>query len=126
VMAKKPAADYKGVAKFFSFLSSPEIQMFWHTSTGYVPITLAAYELTKKSGFYEKHAGYELAVRQLTNKAPTENSKGLRFGNYVQIRDVIDQEFQELLGGSKTPQEALDAVVSRGNELIREFESANG
>src|SRR6188768_577316 len=38
VMAKKPAADYKGVAKFFSFLSSPEIQMFWHTSTGYVPI----------------------------------------------------------------------------------------
>ena len=44
----------------------------------------------------------------------------------MQIRDVIDQEFQELLSGSKNPQEALDAVVSRGNELIREFQSANG
>jgi sn-glycerol 3-phosphate transport system substrate-binding protein len=39
---------------------------------------------------------------------------------------VIDQEYQELLAGNKTAQEALDAVVSRGNELLREFQSSNG
>jgi sn-glycerol 3-phosphate transport system substrate-binding protein len=125
VMAKKPAADYKGVAKFFSFLSSPEIQMFWHTSTGYVPITLAAYELTKKSGFYEKHAGYELAVRQLTNKAPTENSKGLRFGNYVQGREVIEEEMEAVFGGKKDAKTAMNDAVRRGNDILRKFEAAN-
>ena len=29
--------------------------MDWHTTTGYVPITQAAYELTRKSGFYDKN-----------------------------------------------------------------------
>jgi sn-glycerol 3-phosphate transport system substrate-binding protein len=125
VMAKKPAADYKGVAKFFSFLSRPEIQMYWHTFTGYVPITLAAYEMTKKSGFYDKNPGAELAVKQLTNKPPTANSKGLRFGNYVQGREVIEEELEGVFAGNKSAKEALDNAVRRGNEILRKFEAAN-
>jgi len=125
VMAKKPAADYKGVAKFFSFLSQPDIQMFWHTSTGYVPITQAAYELTKKSGFYEKNPGHELAVKQLTNKPPTENSKGLRFGNYVQGREVIEEEMEQVFAGRKDAQSAMNDAVRRGNDILRRFEAAN-
>ncbi len=125
VMAKKPAADYKGVAKFFSFLSRPEIQMYWHTFTGYVPITLAAYEMTKKSGFYDKNPGAELAVKQLTNKPPTANSKGLRFGNYVQGREVIEEEMEGVFAGNKSAKEALDNAVRRGNEILRKFEAAN-
>jgi sn-glycerol 3-phosphate transport system substrate-binding protein len=125
VMAKKPAADYRGVAKFFSFLSQPDIQMHWHTSTGYVPITLAAYELTKKSGFYDKNPGHELAVRQLTNKAPTDNSRGLRFGNYVQGREVIEEEMEAVFAGRKDPKAAMDDAVRRGNDILRRFESAN-
>jgi sn-glycerol 3-phosphate transport system substrate-binding protein len=125
VMAKKPAADYKGVAKFFSFLSQPEIQMYWHTSTGYVPITLAAYEMTKKSGFYEKNPGHELAVKQLTNKPPTENSKGLRFGNYVQGREVIEEEMEAVFSGKKDAKSAMNDAVRRGNDILRRFEAAN-
>jgi sn-glycerol 3-phosphate transport system substrate-binding protein len=125
VMSKKPAADYRGVAKFFSFLSQPDIQMYWHTSTGYVPITLAAYEMTKKSGFYDKNPGHELAVKQLTNKAPTDNSRGLRFGNYVQGREVIEEEMEAVFAGRKDPKAAMDDAVRRGNEILRRFESAN-
>jgi sn-glycerol 3-phosphate transport system substrate-binding protein len=118
--------EYKGVADFFSYLSSPEVQADWHQFSGYLPITQAAYELGQKQGYYEKNPGSDVAIKQITLNPPTENSKGLRFGNYVQIRDVIDQEYQELLAGNKTAQEALDAVVSRGNELLREFQSSNG
>jgi len=125
VMAKKPAADYKGVAKFFSFLSSPEIQMYWHTTTGYVPITKAAYEMTRKSGFYDKNPGGELAVKQLINKAPTANSKGLRFGNFVQGREVIEEEMESVFAGKKSAKEALDGAVRRGNEILRKFQAAN-
>ena len=125
VMAKKPAADYKGVAKFFSFLSSPEIQMYWHTFTGYVPITTAAYELTKKSGFYDKNPGAELAIKQLTNKAPTANSKGLRFGNYVQGREVIEEEMEAVFAGKKDAKTAMNDAVKRGNDILRKFEAAN-
>jgi sn-glycerol 3-phosphate transport system substrate-binding protein len=125
VMGGKTNNAYKGVAKFFAYLSKPEVQMEWHTGTGYVPITMAAYEMTRKSGFYDKNPGADLAVKQLTNKPPTGNSKGLRFGNFVQGREAIEEEMEAALTGKKEPQAALDDAVRRGNEILRKFEAAN-
>ena len=125
VMGGKTNNAYKGVAKYFAFLSKPEIQMDWHTSTGYVPITLAAAEMTKKSGFYEKNPGMDLAVRSLNNKPATANSKGLRFGNFVQGREVIEEELEGVFAGKKDARTALDEAVKRGNEILRKFQAAN-
>jgi sn-glycerol 3-phosphate transport system substrate-binding protein len=125
VMSGRKPEEYKGVAKFMSFLSRPQVQMDWHVKTGYVPITQAAFELTKKSGFYDKNPGRDMAVRQLTNKAPTENSKGLRFGNFVQGRTVIEEELESAFAGRKSAKAALDDAVKRGNEILRQFEAAN-
>jgi sn-glycerol 3-phosphate transport system substrate-binding protein len=125
VMSGRKAAEYKGVAKFFTFLSQPEIQMEWHIKTGYVPITLAAYEMTKKSGFYDKNPGRDMAVLQLTNKAPTANSKGLRFGNFVQGREVIEEEMEAVFAGKKDAKTAMNDAVKRGNEILRKFQAAN-
>ncbi|MFZ5538810.1 MAG: sn-glycerol-3-phosphate ABC transporter substrate-binding protein UgpB [Pseudomonadota bacterium] len=125
VMSGRKAEEYKGVARFLAFLSRPEIQMEWHVKTGYVPITMAAYELTKKSGFYDQNPGRDMAVKQLTNKTPTENSKGLRFGNFVQGRTVIEEELEAAFAGKKSAKAALDDAVRRGNEILRQFEAAN-
>ncbi|MBW8907356.1 MAG: sn-glycerol-3-phosphate ABC transporter substrate-binding protein UgpB [Betaproteobacteria bacterium] len=124
VMGGKKPPEYKGVAKFFAFLSRPEVQMEWHVGTGYVPITLAAYELTRKSGFYDKNPGADMPVKQLTHKPPTPNSKGLRFGNFVQGREVIEEELEAVFAGSKDAKAALDEAVKRGNEVLRKFEAA--
>ena len=127
VMASKNRKpdEYKGVAKFLAFLSQPEIQMEWHTGTGYVPITLAAFELTRKSGYYDKEPGAELTVKQLTYKTPTANSKGLRFGNFVQGREVIEEEMESVFAGKKDAKTAMNDAVRRGNEILRKFQAAN-
>ena len=125
VMGGKKPAEYRGVAKFFAFLSRPEVQMDWHIATGYVPITLASYELTRKSGFYDKNPGADMAVKQLTYKPPTPNTKGLRFGNFVQGREVIEEELEAAFSGRKDPKAAMDDAVKRGNEVLRKFEAAN-
>ncbi len=117
--------EYKGVARFFSYLSSAEVQADWHQFTGYLPITTAAYELTKKQGFYDENPGTETAILQMTNATPTENSKGLRFGNFVQIRDVINEELEAIWAGTKTAEQGLNDAVERGNVLLRKFEKAN-
>ena len=125
VMSGKKPAEYKGVTKFFSYLSSTDVQANWHQSTGYVPITNAAFEATKKSGYYEKNPGTDIAIRQLGNKPPTANSKGLRFGNYVQGRDVIEEEMEAVFAGKKDAKTAMDEAVKRANEILRKFEAAN-
>lgn len=125
VMAGHPKGDYKAVAAFFNYLSSPEVQADWHQATGYLPITLAAYQLSKKQGFYDKNPDLETALKQMTLNKPTENSKGLRFGSFAQIRDINDSEFEAIFAGQKTAQQGLtDAVVS-GNKLLRKFEEDN-
>jgi sn-glycerol 3-phosphate transport system substrate-binding protein len=125
VLKQKDPNVYKGIAKFFTFLSSPEVQADWHQTTGYVPITLAAYELTRKQGFYEKNPGTDIAIKELTNKPPTPNSKGLRLGNFVQIRNIIDEELESVWSGQKTAKAALDDAVKRGNEQLDRFRKAN-
>ena len=125
VMGGKTNNAYKGIAKYFAFLSKPEIQMDWHTSTGYVPITMAAYEMTRKSGYYEKNPGADMAIKQLTNKPPTANSRGLRFGNYVQGREVFEEEMESVFAGKKDAKTALDDAVKRGNEILRKFQATN-
>ncbi|HZY67029.1 MAG TPA: sn-glycerol-3-phosphate ABC transporter substrate-binding protein UgpB, partial [Devosia sp.] len=99
---------YKGVATFFTYLQQADVQADWHQFTGYLPITNAAYDLGQEQGYYEQNPGADIAIEQITRGTPTANSKGVRFGNLTQVRDVIDNEFEALLAGGKTAQEALD------------------
>jgi len=122
VMGGKSPEEYKGIAKFFTFLSDTDRQASLHQVSGYLPITKAAYEKTKAEGFYEKNPILEVPLKELTNKPPTENSRGLRFGGMVQLRDVFAEEIEAALAGKKSAKEALDTAVSRGNAMLRQFE----
>lgn len=126
VMGGKTPEEYKGVAKFFSFLSNTDRQVELHQKSGYIPITKAAYEKSKASGFYEKTPILETPIKELTNKEPTENSRGLRFGNLVQIRDIWAEEIEQALAGKKSAKAALDTAVERGNVVLRQFERTAG
>jgi sn-glycerol 3-phosphate transport system substrate-binding protein len=125
VLRDRPRDEYKGVAKFFAFLSRPEIQAAWHQNTGYMPITRAAFDLTRAQGFYDRNPGTAISIEQLTLKPPTENSRGLRLGSFVLIRSAIEDELEQAFSGKKSAQEALDSAVERGNRLLRQFERAN-
>ena len=124
VMAGKKPDEYKGIAQFFNYLSSPDVQAATHQRTGYLPITTAAFQLTEKSGFYQKNPGTDVGVNQMIRKT-TDKSRGIRLGNYVQIRTIEDEELEQVWAGKKTAKEGLDSIVQRGNELLERFEKAN-
>ena len=120
VMGGKSDETYKGVAAFFQYLSQTEVQEYLHQTSGYLPVTLKAYEATKASGFYEKNPGRETPILQMMGKAPTENSKGVRLVNLPQVRDIENEEFEKMLAGQQTAQQALDNAVERGDAAIRQ------
>ena len=125
VLRDRPRVEYKGVAKFFGYLSKPEVQAAWHQNTGYLPVTRAAFDLTRAQGFYDRNPGAAISIEQMTLKAPTENSRGVRLGSFVLVRGVIEEELEHAFSGRKSAQEALDSAVERGNRLLRQFERAN-
>jgi len=125
VMEGQTDEEYKGVGEFLSYLSSSDVQAKWHQDTGYLPITTAAGEATRASGFYDANPGTDVAVIQMTANQPTANSKGLRLGSFDQIRGIIDEELEGIWSGDKTAQEAMDSAKERGDALLRRFEAAN-
>ena len=123
-MSGKKAEDYRGVAGFYAFLSRPEEAAKSHQRTGYLPLTKASYEMTEKSNFYKENPGTDVSVTQMIRKT-TDKSRGIRLGNFVQIRAINDEELEQVWAGKKTAQEALDTAVKRGNEQLERFQKAN-
>jgi sn-glycerol 3-phosphate transport system substrate-binding protein len=122
-MSGKKPAEYKAVAAFFGYLSKPEVAAKSHQRTGYLPVTKASFELTDKSGFYKENPGTDVSVTQMIRKT-TDKSRGVRLGNFVQIRTIVDEEFEGIWSGKKTPKEAIDAAIKRGNEQLERFEKS--
>jgi sn-glycerol 3-phosphate transport system substrate-binding protein len=123
---KHSAEEYKGVAAFYNYISKPEIVAKWAEDTGYVPVTTAGFEVVKKSGYYEKNPGADVAYLQMVRTEPTDNSKGLRLGNMPEIRNIMQEEMEKAFQGQQDAKQALDNAVTRGNVVLRNFERANG
>jgi sn-glycerol 3-phosphate transport system substrate-binding protein len=126
VLAGKPPVEHLGVVRFFAFLSQPEVQAAWHQKTGELPLTYAAYELTRKQGFYAANPGHEVAVHQVLGKLPTWDSRGIRLGGFPKIRGIINDELEQVWSGKKSALDALNAAVARGNVVLEELEKTGG
>ncbi|MCM2291707.1 extracellular solute-binding protein [Allorhizobium sp. BGMRC 0089] len=124
-MAGKPEAENHCTAAFFNFLTSPEIQYYWHKNTGYVPITTAAYDLAKKDGYYEKTPVAEVGIKQLMLPGGKWD-KGYRLGFYPQIRSVMEREYNKIFSGETTPKAAMDTIEKEGNEILARFAKTAG
>ncbi len=124
-MAGHDAEENKATAAFFDFLTSAEVQYFWHKETGYVPITEAAYEMAKADGHYDRAPAAEVGIQQLSLPGG-DNTKGYRMGFYVQIRDVMNREYGRILTGETSVEDAFKTIEDEANNLLARFAKTQG
>ena len=117
---------YNGTAAFFAFLASPEMQLDWHKNTGYVPISLDAYDLAQKEGYYDEFPHQEIAILSLSRSVPTVNTRGMRLGFGVQNTEILNEELENIWAGKKPVEQALNDAVERSNANLRRFERTAG
>jgi sn-glycerol 3-phosphate transport system substrate-binding protein len=125
VMKGKPANENRGTARFLKFISDTPQQMWWHVTTGYLAISNSAVKNLESGYHFKKNPDQFTAFAQLTKGTATANSQGLRLGNFVQIRDVIEGELENVFAGKKTAKQGLDDAVTKSNDLLKEFAAAN-
>jgi sn-glycerol 3-phosphate transport system substrate-binding protein len=113
--------EYKGVAQFFKYLASTENQAWWAGVTGYLPLTNAAVKAMEASGHFTKNPHQRTAINQVNAGKTTPNSQGIRLGNFVSIRDAIEEQMENILGGKKTAKQGLDDAVAKSNDILKEF-----
>jgi sn-glycerol 3-phosphate transport system substrate-binding protein len=122
VMKGRKAEEYKGVAKFLEFLGKPEQQAWWHAATGYLPVSKSALSALPADHF-QKNPDMWTAFNQIMSGKTTANSLGVRLGNFAAIRDTIEAEMENVVGGKKTPKQGLDDAVKNGGKILKEFAS---
>jgi sn-glycerol 3-phosphate transport system substrate-binding protein len=121
VMKGAKPEEYKGVAQFFKYLASTENQAWWAGGTGYLPISNAAVKALEASGHYQKNPNQLTSVKQMAAGKTTPNSQGIRLGNFVSVRDAIEEQMENIFSGKKTPKQGLDDAVAKGNDILKEF-----
>ncbi len=117
-MAGKTPAEYAGVARFLQFLAAPEPAAEWHKSTGYVPLTRGAYTALQRTGYFQEQPLMDIAVKQLRGVHSGSYARGVRLRHYAKIRNILDEELEEVWKGRKAPITALGDAVERGNALL--------
>jgi sn-glycerol 3-phosphate transport system substrate-binding protein len=125
VMKGKPANENRGTARFLKFISDTNQQMWWHVTTGYLAISNSAVKNLEAGYHFKKHPDQFTAFAQLTRGHATANSQGIRLGNFVQIRDVIEAEMENIFAGKKSAKQGLDDAVAKSDEILKEFAAAN-
>lgn len=115
-------AGNRGIAEFFKFLASTENQAWWHMNTGYVPITLSAMEMLEADGHFERQPEQRTALLQLTNAEPQANTRGVRLGTFVQVRDIIESQLENIFAGLVTPEQGLNEAVRQANQTLRDYQ----
>jgi sn-glycerol 3-phosphate transport system substrate-binding protein len=115
------AEEYKGVAQFFRYLTSTENQAWWAGVTGYLPISNSAVKAMEASGHFGKHPEQRTAITQMQRGKVTPNSQGIRLGNFVSIRDAIEEQMENIFSGKKTAQQGMDDAVAKSADILKEF-----
>lgn len=121
VMSGKNDAVYNGIAHFFAFLLSPSVQMKWQSKTGYIPLTNDVIRKLRDTHYYEQHPETAVAIQAIENKPANVYSRGIRLGGYTLIREMNDIALEQAWSNKKSPKQALDDAVQKGNRILRRF-----
>jgi len=123
VLSGKTDDEYKAAAAYLAFLATKPEQQFLLENSGYIPVTKSTYDALLAEGFYAKEPfiNRDIAMKSLTWTEPTELTRGIRLGSFIQIRAEWLAEVEAALAGQKTMQEALDTAVARGNDQLKRF-----
>ena len=120
VMAGKKTEEYKGVAKFFDFLSQPEVQAQCHQETGYLPITIAAYELTEEVGLLREESRHRRLGRADDRQDDQQLARRARSATSCRSATRSTRSSKQRLGRQEDRQGRVwTSAVKRGNEQHR-------
>ena len=114
----KKTAEYKGAAKFISFITAPDMQIELAKAGGFLPLSDAAWKAARSKLLKDDLVNQEVAHATLAGRADKEAIPA-RISFQPQVRLIVEEELEAVWKELKTPKEALDAAVARANAVVR-------
>lgn len=109
------AGEYKGAARFVSFLLGAEPQVELTRAGGFLPMTPIARAAARSRLLKIDTAGLDIAYQQLQGKGTL---RALRVSQIEPVRIIVEEELEAVWADRKPAKEALDTAVARGNAVL--------
>jgi sn-glycerol 3-phosphate transport system substrate-binding protein len=121
ILKDRPAAEQNCAWQFVKFVTTPEIQAYWHGASGYYPVRKAAYNVQEDKDWVAKYPQFLTAVDQLHAAPNNRFTQGALSGIMPSARQRVEQAIEEVIAGKNTPQQALDAAAADVTKLISDY-----
>lgn len=121
VLKGHPKKDYDAIKAFLKWTLQPEVAMQWHKDTGYFPVTNSALKRLMDEGWFSKHPNHLTAFLQILSGVKNPESQGVRLGNFVEIRNIVQTALEKSFAGSVSPESALDEAAKEANRVLKQY-----
>jgi len=120
------AAEQRAAWEFVKFLVQPENAAYWHTKTGYFPVTKAALDQPVDKAWVAQKPQFQTAIDELKSSPSTTATQGCLLGSLPQVRALVETAIESVLTSGKDPKAALDQAASQAKDLITKYNAAVG
>jgi sn-glycerol 3-phosphate transport system substrate-binding protein len=121
IMKDRPEAEQRGAWEFLKYATMPHIQARWHADTGYFPVRLSAWDMEPAASLHRDFPQFTIARNQVLASPRNVVTAGAVLGPFTQVRESVEEAFEQVLVGGKTPREALDRATEEANRAITRY-----
>jgi sn-glycerol 3-phosphate transport system substrate-binding protein len=126
VTNKGSKVQQDGAWDFIKYTVQPEVQAYWSSNTGYVPVRLATYKLSDMKDTLSKYPQFQTAIDQIRSAPTSYFNSGSVTGNMLSVRNFIQQATDDYLTGRVgSSQAALDSAAKKSNDSLDEYNASN-
>lgn len=125
ILNNKSQEEQNAAWEFIKYLSTPKVQAFWHTNSGYFPVTKKAYDEQIVKDNIEKYPQFKTAIDQLHQTKISYATQGALIGVFQEQRQFVATAIEEVLNGKKSPQEALNAAADNSTKALAKYNQFN-
>jgi len=118
------AAEQRAAWEFVKFLVQPENSAFWHTNTGYFPVSKAALNDPTDKAWVAQKPQFLTAIDELQASPSTVATQGCLLGSLPQVRALVETAIESVLTSGKDPKAALADAAAQANALIGKYNAA--
>jgi len=118
------AAEQRASWEFVKFLVQPENSAYWHTQTGYFPVSKAALNDPTDKAWLTQKPQFQTAIDELAASPSTTATQGCLLGSLPQVRALVETAIESVLTSGQDPKAALDDAASQAKALITKYNAA--
>lgn len=121
IMKERPDVEQRGAWEFLRYATGPQVQAQWHADTGYFPLRISAWDMEPAASLHRDFPQFTVARDQVLRSPRNTATAGAVIGPFTQVREGIQDAFEEVLVGGKTPRDALRRAADRANRAIERY-----